>query len=656
MSFQSLADTLFMANNFPLYVDTDNQYLGNTVGDDGKGRLHTYIANTALEPIPVTATVVIPPGIATSANQTNGAQKTQIVDGSGNVIGSTSNALDVYVTGGVALTVNIDHTTDNILIYGNDGTTDQKILTDNTGKILIGNFPASQVVTQGTSPWVISGTVAATQSGTWTTGRTWNLSSGSDSVSAVQSGSWVVDQGTSPWVTSISGSVAVTQSTSPWVISGTVTANQGGTWNINNITGTITLPTGASTSALQTTGNASLSSIDGKLPTTLGQKTSANSLAVVLASDQSSIPVAATQSGAWTVSVSGSVAVTQSTSPWVVSGTVTSNQGTSPWVVSGTVAATQSGTWTTGRTWTLASGTDSVSVVQSTTPWVSNVSQFGGNNVVTGTGVSGIGIPRVTVSNDSNILATQSGTWNINNITGTVSLPTGASTETTLAALNAKFNSLGQKTMANSAPVVIASDQSAIPASQSGTWTVQQGTPPWSVVGNVASGSSDSGNPVKIGGVFNTTPPTLTTGQRSDIQVSSRGSLQIAGTSATGVAPLNAPVYVSGIDGGGLKRGLLTDTRGAPVVTELFTHAHLAGAATTTVKSGAGFLKRISINRTANGTATIYDNITATGTPIINLAATNGTSPTTLEYGFNFTTGLTIVTTGASLDLSVLYL
>jgi len=43
---------------------------------------------------------------------------------------------------------------------------------------------------------------------------------------------------------------------------------------------------------------------------------------------------------------SGSVGVTQGTSPWVVSGTVTANQGTSPWVVSGSVIATQSGAWT----------------------------------------------------------------------------------------------------------------------------------------------------------------------------------------------------------------------------------------------------------------------------------------------------------------------
>lgn len=47
------------------------------------------------------------------------------------------------------------------------------------------------------------------------------------------------------------------------------------------------LPTGASTSALQTTGNTSLSSIDTKLilPTSLGAKTAANSFPVTLATD-----------------------------------------------------------------------------------------------------------------------------------------------------------------------------------------------------------------------------------------------------------------------------------------------------------------------------------------------------------------------------------
>lgn len=37
-----------------------------------------------------------------------------------------------------------------------------------------------------------------------------------------------------------------------------------------------------------------------------------------------------------------------------------------------------------------------------------NVAQFGGNNVITGTGASGSGIPRVTISNDSSLAANQS--------------------------------------------------------------------------------------------------------------------------------------------------------------------------------------------------------------------------------------------------------
>jgi hypothetical protein len=51
------------------------------------------------------------------------------------------------------------------------------------------------------------------------------------------------------------------------------------------------LPSGAATSALQGTGNTSLSNIDGKLAT-LGQKAMAGSVPVTLASDQSAVPVA----------------------------------------------------------------------------------------------------------------------------------------------------------------------------------------------------------------------------------------------------------------------------------------------------------------------------------------------------------------------------
>lgn len=43
-----------------------------------------------------------------------------------------------------------------------------------------------------------------------------------------------------------------------------------------------------------------------------------------------------------------------------------------------------------------------------------------------------------------------------------------------------------------------------------------------STAGNVASGATDSGNPVKIGGVYNSTKPTLSNGQRGDVQLDTR--------------------------------------------------------------------------------------------------------------------------------------
>lgn len=40
----------------PLFMDSDQQYLGNTPGADGKGRLHVKVANEPGEPIPISVT------------------------------------------------------------------------------------------------------------------------------------------------------------------------------------------------------------------------------------------------------------------------------------------------------------------------------------------------------------------------------------------------------------------------------------------------------------------------------------------------------------------------------------------------------------------------------------------------------------------------
>ena len=222
------------------------------------------------------------------------------------------------------------------------GTTNAQTLrvvipTDQTAIPVTGTFwqttqPVSGTVTanQGTSPWVVSGTVAATQSGTWSTGRTWSLASGIDSVSAVQSGTWNIGTLTSItnpvavtgtfWqaIQPVSGTVTANQGTSPWVVSGTLTAAEDKNYGT---VGATTLRTAAQI------GNA-LGAAD-----FAAGNSSAQTLRVVVASNQVAIPVTGTFWQA-TQPVSGTVAVTQSTSPWVVSGAVTANQGTSPWVVS----------------------------------------------------------------------------------------------------------------------------------------------------------------------------------------------------------------------------------------------------------------------------------------------------------------------------------
>ncbi len=80
-----------------------------------------------------------------------------------------------------------------------------------------------------------------------------------------------------------------------------------------------------------------------------------------------------------------------------------------------------------------------------------------------------------------------------------------------------------------------------------------------------------------------------------------------------------------------------------------------AGAATSTIKSGAGRLHTVAVNATANGTLIIYDNTTAAGTRIATCSFSNGVSNPTLIYDVEFSTGLTIVTTGANLNITVSY-
>lgn len=423
------------------------------------------------------------------------------------------------------------------------------------GTIAVSNFPSTFIVNQGTSPWIISGAVTGpltdtqlraspvsvsgtffqsiqpvSQSGVWTAGRTWTLDSSTDSVA----------------ISNFPSTFTVTQGTSPWVVSGTVTANAGsGTFAISAVS--LPLPTGASTSALQTTGNASLSSIDSKLTS----------------------PLAVT--GPLTDAQLRAAAVP-------VSGTVVATQGTAPWVVSGTVAATQSGAWSIGRTWTLASGADSVSVVQSTSPWVvSGTVTTGGltdaqlratpvpvSGTVTASNASvsttGTAVPASATmiggSDGTNLRAVKVSTTGVVSVDGSavtqpisvvsLPLPTGAAT-------SAKQPTLGTAGTASADVITVQGiasmtalkvDGSATTQPISGTVTANAGTNlntsllalDTSVNGIIVTqGSTTSGEkgPL-IQGAVTTSNPTYTTAQTSPLSLNTSGELRTTNAASRG--------------------------------------------------------------------------------------------------------------------------
>jgi hypothetical protein len=96
----------------------------------------------------------------------------------------------------------------------------------------------------------------------------------------------------------------------------------------------------------------------------------------------------------------------------------------------------------------------------------------------------------------------------------------------------------------------------------------QSGT--WAVTGNVAAGTADSGNGLKVSGVFNTSAPTYTNGQRADFQTDASGNLKVniaAGTNAGGTssnfsAAFPASGTAAGASDGTNMRPLLVDGSG----------------------------------------------------------------------------------------------
>lgn len=415
------------------------------------------------------------------------------------------------------------------------------------------------------------------------------LLAGTLDVSAVQSGTWNVG---------VTGSVVVTNA-------GTfaVQAAQSGTWNITNISGTVSLPTGASTEATLSTLNGKVTACDtgavtisAALPagTNAIGKLAANSGvtigAVEIAAAQT---IGATQSGVWNVGVSSSVAVTQS-GTWNItniSGTVSLPTGASTEAtlsaLNGKVTACDTGSVTistalpagTNAIGKLASNTGVVigAVEQSGTWNINNVSGTvslptgaataakqpalgtagtASADVITVQGIASMTPVQVSQATAASLNATvvgtgtfavqaaQSGTWNITNISGTISLPTGAATESTLSTLNGKVTACDTGAVTISAALPAGTNAIGKLASNTGVTigaveiASSQTLSTVTTVGTVTTLSQFGGNAINLGTgnsgtgtlrvVLATDQPALTNAQPVATQAATSGGTSVS--------------------------------------------------------------------------------------------------------------------------------
>lgn len=359
----------------------------------------------------------------------------------------------------------------SVTLCTEQGTTLSGILTELQGTLDVNVTNATLAVTQsgawtvtsnqGTSPWVVSGTVAL-DAGTLAALETITVLQGTTpwtvdgTVNAAQSGAWTVALD-APTLAALE-TITVNQGTSPWVVSGTVGLDAPTLTALENIT----VQNGAGVAAvnIQDGGNSitvddggGSITIDGTVTTipsgtqdvnivsgiTLEVNLDQNNDQVQVYGSDLIAPIATDTSGHLQVDiltipeveikndVGNPIPISDAGGSITVDGTIALDASTltaleNITVQNGAGAAAvniQDG----GNSITIDDGGSSLTVDgtvtanQGTSPWV--VGDGGGSITVDGT-----------------VAATQSGTWNITDITGTISLPTGAATETTLALVN----------------------------------------------------------------------------------------------------------------------------------------------------------------------------------------------------------------------------
>jgi len=434
------------------------------------------IINTVAHPVPVnlvSGTIsVSTSGTSTAANQVIANASLNNIDGS-----LATMSLGVGVSGSSVPFY-------SYFMSGSDGSNAHNIKTDTAGvlqtNILNSSIPVTGTFWQTTQPVSIAQTLTVSATGNST-----------------------VNQGTSPWVTSISGqplfSLGGVSTTGVLSVSqsGNVGVNQVSTW-ASSISGVST----TSALSVSTTG-INLESLMGVSTTSplnvrISAVSSTDVLRVNLQAVSTTLNVA--QSGIWQQSISG----VSTTGILAVSatGNSTVNQGTSPWVISGSV-----------------SPTGNIGVTQITSPWVSSISN---QPLVSIGAVSTTGI--LSVSATGNSAVNQNGIWNF-----------GLNAVSTTAALNTAITSVSTSGLFNTSVLGVSTTSSLNVAQSTATNLKTQAE-------NYQGGAAvASGNPlyVSLAGVSTSTavPVSFSSASFSIVGVSTTSALNnnISGVSTTAV-------------------------------------------------------------------------------------------------------------------------
>jgi hypothetical protein len=149
------------------------------------------------------------------------------------------------------------------------------------------------------------------------------------------------------------------------------------------------------------------------------------------------------------------------------------------------------------------------------------------------------------------------------------------------------------------------------------------GTVATEIQGNVASGATDVGNPVKVGGRYNAAPPTFTNGQRGDLQLNASGELKVAMDSDIQIGAVELKNAVTD------DRALISDANTARATTDHVLSVQQLAADGTVPPSGS-LLTNAPFTKITDGTS--------------NLTLGTGTVKTVPSQVHDGTTGATVET------------